>query len=389
MKWLMYCAEFPPANSTGAIRPARFSKYLARYGEDVRVITCKSSGCFDTLLNDIGNLDILRCDPINIPFINDKGLHFSLGSFFTLLREARAFKPDVLFVSVPFFFPAIVVLLVSMITKVPFCIDYRDLWYFDPYPVRSKKDRVFRWVGKLVEPFLLRKALFVSFVSEYMKFDQLENYKIENGPKYITASTGYDKDEITAVKQSLTGSNGNYHSYISHVGMLDGDMNIEQVKLLLQNEEVLHELRKQELKLLFVGAKEKIIRNYLASIDSDVFEVRGTVSKREALIINAQSFGTLILGSNEKQRLNRKVFEVVNLARRIFYIGNPKSPTAEVLSKYSESYVVSGEDSLQQLVSNFVDFLKSSESSEVDPGIEYFSKDRIIERYLHDVGKLI
>ena len=379
MKWLFISPEFPPSTKTGGIRPSKFAKYLNRKGQNIVVITNETDGVY-SYEPDAG-ISIERVKRKKIPFINDEGANFLFFNLFSILRKIKVGKYDVVFISVPVFLPMVIGLLGKFLFKQDYCLDYRDLWRADPYPPSTFKDKVLRYIAKYIEPLAMKHAKLITFVSETMLLDQMRKYNISLTNAEVV-STGYDEDDITNLERTNPDNYINkYGSFISHVGMLDPNMNVRDIANLLNDRLVTDLLESKGLKFYFVGAKQGTIHE---CIPPDIVQkycvVEGAVSRQEALLINKYSYMSLVLGSNSPQRLNRKVFELIRLSKRIFYIGHPYSETAKVLRFCDEKKIY---NSTSDLPRHFVEAIESGSSITINSNIFLFTKERLVANYLN------
>lgn len=383
MKILFYCCEFAPEQKTGAIRPSKLVKYLERKNIDITVYTkVVDKGIHNRLINDLSKTTrkkIIRFNLKKYFQINDDGFWFFLSSFFPLLKFVKINKPDYIFISVPVFLPLISVYLVHKLTGVKYIIDYRDLWYRDPYKPKSFKDKILRKLGKYTERKLMANAFLVNFISKAMKADQ-ENYfgKVKNS---CVISTGFDSEDLNNIyfPSKILESNTRY---ISHIGMLDWDMNIDVLIECIKNV-----VMPINTKFLFVGGKNNLLLE--AFKKNNILhkcEFVNTVDKITALSITKYSVGILILGSDSAQRLNRKVFESVAVNSNIFYYGNTESPTAKVLKDSMIRFVFDKKVDTRILYTEFNEFCNiNNRCSSIPKEVMKYDKVNIAHSFLERI----
>ena len=392
MKVVLYCCEFAPEGKTGAIRPTKLAKYFKNKGVDVSVIAkyCDNSQVHQSLINDIKNIQVKRVKIKKLLPINDDGFWFSLYSFFELRKQIKEQKPDFIFISVPVFLPMLSATILSQFYKCKLIIDYRDLWACDPYSIKSVKDRLLRWVANYIEPYCMKKASLVNFISDNMKEDQLK--KFGDDFNYSVISTGFDKADILKLDDSfdieLENIFNNYKVY-SHVGMLDWDMNISEVIKLIKDKK--DYILRNNIKFLFVGGKNKLLKE--AFLDAEINEcciMIDTVDKITALNITSRSDGVLILGSNSPQRLNRKVFESIAVNDNIFYFGNKLSPTANILKECGYSLIFDDNSSFDNYSAGFDRFLKKETNNSINKSkLSLYEKENLASVYIEKMEELL
>ncbi|MGR5134747.1 hypothetical protein [Vibrio alfacsensis] len=383
MRVLFYCCEFAPEGKTGAIRPSKLAKYFLKFGLNVSVITKEpDNNVHQDLLKPLSKVDIARVKIRRFLPINDDGFWFFLYSFKLLVNKVKTLKPDYIFVSVPVFLPLISAVIVSKIFGVNLVVDYRDLWAADPYEPKSLKDRCLRGLGKIIEPWCMKSATIVSFISDSMRLDQERMFgKINNA---IVVSTGFDSDDIDSLTYNPSDVPIIFEPgvrYYSHIGMLDWDMNINELILFIKKYK---SSIVSNVKFLFVGGKNELIKDAFKKENvADVCIFIDTVSKTQALLLTKISSGVIILGSDSAQRLNRKVFESVACNDNIFYFGNKKSPTAKILVDNSYSDVFDKSVEMDVVISGFLNFLeRNNNRTSVPIALNRYDKPNLTKQFI-------
>lgn len=375
LKILFLTPEFPPSKLTGAIRPSKFAKYLQRLGCDVTVLTFEHQDQTHLdLLKGLEKVRIETCGIVKKYFVNDLGISFLFQAYGQTMKLAEEIKPDYILVSMPTFFNSLLALFLKWKFGTKYVLDYRDLWVADPYPVRGFKSKVFRTLSKIVEPIVLKSAYLSYYVSDAMLADQIKQYPFLEKRKTLVISTGYDPEDINQVTPSHS-RNG----YISHIGNADVDMNIDDFISMIKDKRIQKSLLDRNLKFLFVGRKNDFVKTRLESDLEPFFEFKNYVPHVEALQLMADSNGLMILGSNSEQRLNRKVFEYTALNQNIFYLGNIKSPTANIVRSFNGT--VSSSDDLE---AKFLFFLEGLSNRKLELSSAY-SKDELVKKLLDEL----
>lgn len=329
-KILFLAPEFPPSKLTGAIRPAKFAKYLHRFGWEVTILTFDHRDEINIeLLDDLKDIRIEKCGIPKKIIVNDLGVSYLFQGYRQAMQLAKEIRPDYVLVSMPTYLNSLLALKIKKNFGIEYVLDYRDLWVGDPYSSKGLKNKIFKVISKFIEPLVLRSAYLSYYVSERMLQDQLQLYPFLANKKKIVISTGYDPDDIEKIIPSDI-KNG----YISHIGNADPDMNLYDLVELIKDDKVQSIMIEKDLKFFFVGRKNNFLKNIL---DEDIirfFDFKEYVPHNEALQIMADSSGLMILGSNSPQRLNRKVFEYTALNGNVFYLGNINSPTALIVKDF-------------------------------------------------------
>ncbi|MBQ4799518.1 hypothetical protein J8L73_10325 [Pseudoalteromonas sp. MMG006] len=376
-KILFLTPEFPPSKLTGAIRPAKFAKYLSRFGWDVTVLTFDhKDDAHQGLLKDLTDVRIEKCGIPKKIIVNDLGVAYLFQAFKQAVKLTKEEKPDYILVSMPTFMNSLLALYLNKKFGTKYLLDYRDLWVADPYPVRGIKSKVFRLLSKVIEPFVLKSAFLSYYVSQEMLNDQLIQYPFLHNKNTLVISTGYDPEDIADIQPSLE-PNG----YISHIGNADIDMNLDDFVNLVKNKQVQSLLLEKKLKFLFVGRKNKFMQDALDSSLLRFFEFKDYIPHKEALQLMADSSGLLILGSDSGQRLNRKVFEYTALNNNVFYLGNIESPTAKIVRKCGGSF-----SNVTNLTAYFIDYLQHLSTNPVSRNSGY-TKPELVRKLIEKLSK--
>jgi glycosyltransferase involved in cell wall biosynthesis len=369
-KILFLTPEFPPSKLTGAIRPSKFAKYLDRFGWDVTVLTFDhQDNTHLDLLKDLKNVRIEKCGVPKKIIVNDLGISYLFQSYKQAMKLAKEIKPDYVLVSMPTFMNSILAYIIKKRFSIDYVLDYRDLWVGDPYPARGFKSKVFRFISKVIEPIVLKSAYLSYYVSDAMLADQMKLYPWLKDKKTTVISTGYDHEDISHITPS-----DNKNGYIAHIGNADPDMNLSDFIEIVEDKRVQELLLEKKLRYLFVGSKNHFMQELLDDSLKDFFEFKEYLPHNDALQLMADSNGLMILGSNSPQRLNRKVFEYTALNKNIFYLGNTKSPTANIV-KESVGIISNVDNKIKKMI----EFLKKLSDEKVIMNMRY-SKEKLVEK---------
>ena len=156
-KILFLAPEFPPLGVTGAIRPAKFAKYLYVFGFDVTVLTFDhDDDKHQDLLSDLNGVEIIKLGKTKSFVINDLGVNFLFQARRVVFDLVKEMQPDYLFVSMPTFFNSLLAWEVKKKLNINYVLDYRDLWVGDPYRSKSFKSKIFRMLSFFLEPIVLK-----------------------------------------------------------------------------------------------------------------------------------------------------------------------------------------------------------------------------------------
>lgn len=385
-------AQFPPLGETGAIRPAKLAKYFSKIGCSVSIFCAEPDNSYYTsLLEGLESTNINYLKLKKSRFISDRGFWF-LISLFKKLRSVVATKPDVVFVSMPHFLPSLFALALKKMLNIPYIVDYRDLWYGDPYPTTSRKDKIHRMIGNIIEPTLMRNALFTNFISDNMLQDQKKLYpNTLNSCRYSVISTGYDGDDISFNTASESSVDLNLpDDYLLHIGQCSESMNVDDFCNILGNSKVKKKLDSNKTKVIFIGHLTKPMSEAAERHGlMDYFIFLPPVDHQQALKLMKAASVNIVLGSSSPQRLNRKVFECAAVGATIYYIGNLNSPTAKFLNLIGAKYVADVSD-LGECINIFCGAIGDIECPNYDRGIlNMHSHSQISESMVRQAEKCL
>jgi glycosyltransferase involved in cell wall biosynthesis len=329
---ILIAYSFPPDNAPGAIRPARFAKYLDRFGYRTSVITAYPSAA--------------NADPWvkHVPDPKPKMLHrmWRLGVDITycgwirpaiqataeLIRQTSA---QVLIST----YPPLVTHLVAMRCKqrygVRWVADFRD-----PLAGSPLRDRL---ANKLLDP-VLERTIFENADAVIANTDAVADMWREKYPKWrekvVLIWNGYDpEDEVPVVPPPKRD-----HKVIAHVGHIYAQRHPGPVLEALSNLMARGEVARGAVKIVCVGTTldESGNPEYFARFTSEgIAEFRPRVPRSEAIEIAADADYLLLLDvavpGERSLQVPSKVFDYARLRRPILTITAQDSPLDRILEK--------------------------------------------------------
>jgi len=214
---LLVSYYFPPLGGPGAIRPAKFCKYLPKFGWQPVVLTVKDIAYYtrDPFLGDDAAPALVHksssFDPARVLYLLGRrsvkwtGAPSSLGRLLRLpdsklgwlipavlkgLPHAR--KSSLILATAPPFTSFLVGLLLGKLTRKPLVVDFRDAWLEFPFvPYRG----IHRAINYRLEREVVRHAAYVIAVSNAIKASLIRRYPwLEE--KIAVVPNGYDPDDF-------------------------------------------------------------------------------------------------------------------------------------------------------------------------------------------------
>ena len=361
MKLLLVTWFFPPANTMGALRLAKFAKYLVGQGHEVRVICARDLPFPQTLpvevapelitwtrwrdinwlpravqglrrragggavnpsrapespATDSGGGGVLRklsrlyTHALNVPDRQVGWLPYAVAGG---RRVLRGFKPDLVFASAPPFTGLVAGAWLARAHGVPWVAEYRDRWSEDPYdelpPWRRRLDR---WC----EERLLRDARAVVTVSEPWAAD----YRARWGKPTAVIYNGFDPDDFPA--DYPRGAARPDTLEIVYTGVLYPDRR-DPTPLFRALASMGAEA--DGITARFFGSDPKTLTRMAAAAGAERFvEINGSVPYAEAVRLQMQADILLLLQWNDPREAGNvpgKLFEYLGARRPVLAIG--------------------------------------------------------------------
>ncbi len=263
-KILFVSYYFPPLGGPGAIRPAKFCKYLPEFGWLPLVLTIKDIAYYtrdESLLADISQTKVFKSDsldPARLLFrlgkksVSWKGSASNLARYFNLPDSKLAWLPgalycglkmtkdiDLIFATAPPFTSLIIGLLLAQFSKKPFIADFRDAWLefpFVPYKGLYKK------LNYLMEKKVVSNCQHIITVSKAIKEKLIGRYPFLKD-KITVIPNGYDRFDFQTAFEPTNFT-------ITHLGTLRKSRNPEfffkAMRELLDENQI-------DLKIKFIG----------------------------------------------------------------------------------------------------------------------------------------
>src|SRR5579862_969204 len=370
---------YPPLAAAGSVRAGGIAKYLPQFGWDVVVLTAKlpsgSRPAAQIVETEYQSViaqwkSRFRMDPkesahaklkLSLPSQpNSNRLHTNL---LLLAKNLIAFpdehkgwirfaeealsklkpseKPDIILSSSP---PASVHLIAAKARRLfnrPWVADFRDLWSENLWGVT----RLLQPLHQRLEKKTLSGADALVSVSEPWARSLQGRYP--HKPVY-TITNGFDPDDFDHHPNTLT----EYFS-LTHTGRLYEGR--RDPTLLF---DVLHELVKEELldkrdlRVRFFGPAEPWLALLAQRYElSDVVEIGGMVTRKEALLRQAESQILLLLGWADPKETGQhtgKLFEYFGSRRPILAVGGSVGVLTDTLRQTGTGVHVSDRNSLRQ-----------------------------------------
>lgn len=212
---LIVAPVFLPCSYPPALRIRQFANYLPEYGWKVRVLTTypsvyewPSDPELELLISP--EVEVIRVPAVPVPLtrhigIGDLGL-LTLPTFAAaLIRECRRRRPDVLLLSLPPNYTALLGRLIYSLFGIPYVVDFQDPWIVPGRSLRGEWRKSWKFavaylLATHLEPFALRHASHLVGVTTGVTDPILERYS-QFGPGSSTEiSFGGESQEFDHVR---------------------------------------------------------------------------------------------------------------------------------------------------------------------------------------------
>jgi glycosyltransferase involved in cell wall biosynthesis len=347
MKILLIAVEYPPSEKTGAKRPWLFAKEFSKLGHEVTVLTARSSGDVQPArgLGAFGEI-VFRVDMTAGFFIRDEAVRSFLGMLRAIRNTTELRESDAVIITGPPFFCFLLVFYFRRV-HVPAVLDYRDGWAGDPYPYRGVKDFVFRLAARIIEPFAVKAASSLVFISSSLKKDQVRIFGKYVDVKGVVIPNGVDLEAFDAAvpaRPEFEDDEKRRPKIFLYLGSLSADIGappfLTNLSTILQKRTFLRE----NARFFFIGPSAGAEQSIEASLLNSVVFFRPAVPLFDAYALMKGSDILLSLGGNQPQRLNRKIFEYAASRRPILHVGSSLGETAMIVKTLGNGIIVDGYD---------------------------------------------
>ena len=401
---LMVCYHFPPDAAVGAIRVAKFAKYLPEFGWTPLVLTAKEkyypitdqSRISEVIAHDKvfrssvwpdssvlylwikrwlyrtigrenlfeenensyrgpdrvetgGRLRSLRRHLLSLLAVVDYILGWIPPAILKALLIMRRHKIDCLYTSGPPHTAHIIGFVVKMLYGTRWVVDFRDPLILNPsiYNYR-KKTKLSSAIEKWMERQIVTHADKVISVTKKMSQAFIELYPEMKKEKFETIPNGYDPDDFIGLPRPL----GNSKFKISYIGTFYRGRTPSD--FLIAVRELIAELKipRQNVEIHFIGPshysngrsiEEMVRREGLASVT----KLMASLPYKEALREMAASHVLLLFATNQYYQIPAKTFEYLASGADIIALTS-EGATADLLRETGCGVIVE-QDSIEEL----------------------------------------
>lgn len=362
--------DFTPSSYPPALRVKFFAQHLAEFGWEPIVLTVNVDDYewpVDSELNRLlpDDLRIIRNRALPLRLtrklgVGDIGARSLVSQWRALARLCRAREVDLVFLSMPPYYPALLGRMAHVFFGIPYVIDYIDPWVYDDYPKRPRAERSFkRSVSHVLSAWLEPIAL--KHVGHLIGVSQATTHAVQQRYAWLTdlgateIPYGAAEADFHYLRQHprrnefFTTNDGYYH--LCYVGRGGSDMRpvlsalFESISDGVKNNPTLF----NRLRMHFIGTSYAanattdyqvlpIARDY--GVEDIVAEHPERVSYLDALQLLIDADGLIVPGSNRSHYTASKIFPYILAHKPLLAIFHEQSTVVTIMRETNCGSVV-------------------------------------------------
>jgi glycosyltransferase involved in cell wall biosynthesis len=344
MKKILIIAQyFPPAAGVGTFRVTKFVKFLPEFDWLPVVVSAAIAdykNIDNSLEKDLPNgLKIYRLPIFKTTLINDEGMKWIPTLLYHIGIIIKKEKPDVLYMTAGPFFPLVVTTYVNKIYKIPYIIDFRDVWTLENAICVSFKAKLAKKLSYFLEKMVINSSFKTICATEIMNQDYSMFYP-EYKEKFITITNGFDPDdfdhEISSLFDSFT---------ILYTGKFRA--NTPTFRDPLNFFKALDLLKKKNIPVFFVhiGEPENKVIQMVQSLNlNDRVSFIGFRSYIDTLAYTKSADILLIIGGTERNEQTGKIFDYIACKKPILALARTDGGIGEIVKSLAYSKIIENKD---------------------------------------------
>jgi hypothetical protein len=424
-KVLIITYHFPPDAAVGAIRPAKFAKFLPEFGWEPVIYTVKEKyydlldySKFEPALNPLrihranlipGPLHLYSRFPYkgknfpnnlrphqSIRRKNQNGIN-SIKRFFSSMvrlpddkqgwianiaidgyRIFRRHKIDTFITTGPPMSTHVGGLFLKNLTHAKWVADFRDPWWTEVY-LKSSPYRTFLFdnIQKWLESKVIKKADMVVSTTPSLT----EHFKLNLPPnqqnKFVTITNGFDESDFLGIATSTWTINSKIR--IIHTGTLYFSRNPEPFFIALNKLVKRGLIHKDHIEIDLIGncafykggTVQELIDKYELSF---IVRLLGMMPFRKSLENQMDSDALLLFAQEQPNMIPAKVFEYLKINKPIFAI-TEEGETKRILEDF-ENVFIADQGKRDDIAKKFLQLLEA-----IKNGKKYLSSPERIKKY--------
>ena len=333
-KVLIVAYYYPPAAGVGTFRVTKFVKYLLKFGWSPYVVTVEDSyhkSSDNSILADANKAKKIYKTKISSIPINDVGIKW-MGILYKKAKKIiKEDDIDIVYYTGGPFFQWIVAPRLKKTTGVPYVIDYRDPWGFNPYEKNGRgiKKKIGDVVTKYFEPKVIADSSLAFFANQFMQ-TEYKKYFPEHSKKFKVIENGFDPEDYKKIKPAK------FSKYtIMYTGKFLHYRNPENLFRAIANFS-----KKFPCQFVHVGSREEPIINIAKKYLTDQIQFVGPKKYKEAIGYTKGADVLIIISEGSCLGFPQKVFDYLACNKPIVAIGDKKSYFGRFLSEFENVILV-------------------------------------------------
>lgn len=370
-RMLVVAPAFPPHPSPAAHRARFMARYAPKFGWQVAVATVRPEDYVERLDRDLeglvpAGLEITRSGAWSARWMRRLGVgDLGLRSYVPLLRTVRRLclrrRPDLIFVSGPPFYTALIAAAMRAELGIPYVLDYTDPWTHPLPPEQDRPTKKAYWANRLallLEPRAVRGASLLLAVSDATHDGVRARHPELPASRFAALPFGFDPADFDVMRgmdvQNPAFTRGDGDLHVAYVGAVAPSMS-ETIRALFRGALLMKETRPElfaRTRFHFVGtsydpfATEGVVAPIARElgIADRVTEAAARVPYTTALRILSDADAILALGSVDRHYTASKIFNCILAGPPILTLFHEESPVVRFVRETHAGELVTYDD---------------------------------------------
>ncbi len=363
---IIIAPQFPPNNLTAVHRNRYFAMHLPKFGWKVKVLSVKPAYYEEKLDYRLeallpSDLEVIRTKAFPtrpLRLVGDISIRAFWWHYRALCGLVKKEKIDLICISIPPNYSAMLGYLIYRRFGIPYVIDYQDPWFY-PFPgceILFSKAWLSYYLSYFLEPIALRYVSFITGVAPGYYEAVLRRYPWLDRSRCLALPIGAEEQDFQYLEKHpcppylFDPSDGNLHFVYAGVILPGAHHTLVaslQALLLIKKD---YPYLFQRLRFHFIGTARKptdpksfVVRPFIQryGLSDIVSENPARISYLDVLNHLRHASAVLILGSSALHYTPSKVFQAVLSRRPLIAILHAKSTAIGILKEINTGIVVS------------------------------------------------
>jgi|AntDeeMinimDraft_5_1070356.scaffolds.fasta_scaffold02801_2 glycosyltransferase involved in cell wall biosynthesis len=365
--------KYPPDSGVGAIRIAKFAKYLPNKW-DIHILTTPLDARNYSKQTNVS----VHEAPLIWP---DASKEFDKVRWVPQLIRAiqtlhKKHNFDCIWQTANPYFPLVAVPVVTRMIDTPFIIDLRDSWTLHPYNELSTPfGRLNSKISKVLEPQVISSADAVTVATEGM-YQAYANSYPDLIHKFELIENGYDSDDFPTMKTE------SWDEFtIIYVGKFSNFRDPEPFFTALSKIQSSY-----DVSFVHVGNPEQKVEDIVEQLDISEYYMCTGYLDREGVAqwIQRSDLGLAVSGGSP-QEMTTKVFDYIACKTPILGCG-PDGSMADVINRFEEGYMI--QNNITEICTVLSDILEMKPQSLGEGPYDDYTREKSANQLAELINKL-